>query len=123
MPLVDRFTPCFNGMMLHLRGRNEPHERLLGGDGVKKKLNVCCSQLHPAPTAAVLSVSRHNWAVSGGEKTSENPKCCSFSLRISRDNWTVLRDLRVEHVARNEYYLVMEGDRSLACRGCQTSVK
>ena len=80
--------------------------------------------MHPTtPTAAVLSVSGHNWPVSVGKNLPENRKCGSFSLSISRDNWTVLRDLRVEHVARNEHYLVMDADRSMSLRGCQTSVK
>ena len=80
--------------------------------------------MHPtAPTAAVLSVSGHNWPVSVGKNLPENRKCGSFSLSISRDNWTVLRDLRVEHVARNEHYLVMDADRSMSLRRCQTSVK
>ena len=58
-----------------------------------------------------------------GKNSPENCKCGSFSLSISRHNWTVLRDLRVEHVARNEHYLVMDADRRLTQRGCQTSVK
>ena len=79
--------------------------------------------MHPTPTAAVLSVNSHNWPVYAGKNLPENRKWGSFSLSISRDNWTVLRDLRVEHVARNEHYLVMDADSSLSLRGCQTSVK
>ena len=97
-------------VMLHLARKNEPHEGILGG--WVKRSNVCCSPVHPTPTAVALSVINHNWpTVEEGEKTKKNSKCGSFSLSISFHNWTVLRDFRVQHVARNELYLAMDADR------------
>ena len=97
-------------VMLHLARKNEPHEGILG-EWVKRS-NVCCSPVHPTPTAVALSVINHNWpTVEAGEKTKKNSKCGSFSLSISFHNRTVLRDLRVQQVARNEFYLAMDADR------------
>ena len=68
-------------VMLHLARKNEPHEGILG-EWVKRS-NVCCSPVHPTPTAVALSVINHNWpTVEEGEKTKKIANVAHFLCQL-----------------------------------------